>query len=216
MFTELTQSSEDVSARQGSPARDLYLNSHKATGNIKTYYEDGTVAYNTRYSNVIPNYASAEICADFTGYRRDEIYRFGIVFYNRKMIPSPVHWIGDIRMPSSDYSTGVAFPFHNGIRSEFYDNVSELVSYALGVEFTVNNLPSDVVAYEIVRCDRTENDSTVLTQCVLNKVINFDDWEKEHYHVGKDIDTRPQMWITTQGNYLHTKYLHEDDWDNDS
>lgn len=216
LFTELTQSSEDVSARQGSPARDLYLNSHKATGNIKTYYEDGTVAYNTRYSNVIPNYASAEICADFTGYRRDEIYRFGIVFYNRKMIPSPVHWIGDIRMPSSDYSTGVAFPFHNGIRSEFYDNISELVSYALGVEFTVNNLPSDVVAYEIVRCDRTENDSTVLTQCVLNKVINFDDWEKEHYHVGKDIDTRPQMWITTQGNYLHTKYLHEDDWDNDS
>lgn len=32
---------------------------------------------------------------------RDEIYRFGIVLYNKQGLASPVHWIGDIRMPSN-------------------------------------------------------------------------------------------------------------------
>lgn len=33
------------------------------------------------------------------GYQRDEMYRFGIVFFSKKGQPSYVHWIGDIRMP---------------------------------------------------------------------------------------------------------------------
>ena len=33
------------------------------------------------------------------GYQRDEMYRFGIVFYSKKGQPSYVHWIADIRMP---------------------------------------------------------------------------------------------------------------------
>ena len=132
------------------------------------------------------------------------------MFYNKKMIPSPVHWIGDIRMPASDYSSGVAFPFHCSTRSEFYKTNVELVSYALGVEFTVNNIPEEVVAYEIVRCDRTENDSTILTQCIANKVINFNDWNDKKYYVGDDIDIRPQMWITSQNYDLKTLYWYKD------
>ena len=210
LYTELTQSSTISSLKNGAPVRDLSLNAHKRSGQIITYYENGDIAYSTNYQNIIPNYASAQICADFTGYRRDEIYRFGIVFYNKKMIPSPVHWIGDIRMPASDYSSGVAFPFHCSTRSEFYKTNVELVSYALGVEFTVNNIPEEVVAYEIVRCDRTENDSTILTQCIANKVINFNDWNDKKYYVGDDIDIRPQMWITSQNYDLKTLYWYKD------
>lgn len=33
------------------------------------------------------------------GYQRDEMYRFGIVFFSKKGQPSYVHWIADIRMP---------------------------------------------------------------------------------------------------------------------
>jgi len=47
----------------------------------------------------IPNYADPYIASHFKGYQRDEIYRFGIIFYNNKGLPSPVYWIGDIKMP---------------------------------------------------------------------------------------------------------------------
>jgi hypothetical protein len=45
------------------------------------------------------NYADPIIDSRYRSYQRDEIYRFGIVFYNDKFIPSPVLWIGDIRFP---------------------------------------------------------------------------------------------------------------------
>jgi hypothetical protein len=50
------------------------------------------------------NFADPNIDSGYKGYQRDEIYRFGIVLYNSKNVASPVHWIGDIRMPhAKDY-----------------------------------------------------------------------------------------------------------------
>ena len=46
------------------------------------------------------NYASPYQCAKYLGYARDEVYRFGIVFFDEKGRSSFVKWIGDIRMPS--------------------------------------------------------------------------------------------------------------------
>lgn len=46
------------------------------------------------------NYASPYQCAKYLGYQRDEVYRFGIVFFDKKGRSSFVKWIGDIRMPS--------------------------------------------------------------------------------------------------------------------
>ena len=39
--------------------------------------------------------------------------------------------------------------------------------------FYVNNLPTDVVAYEIVRCDRTEKDRTIVSQGVITPIHNY-------------------------------------------
>jgi hypothetical protein len=46
------------------------------------------------------NYASPYNVAKYMGYHRDEVYRFGIVFFDEKGRSSFVKWIGDIRMPS--------------------------------------------------------------------------------------------------------------------
>jgi len=46
------------------------------------------------------NYASPYQCARYLGYARDEVYRYGIVFFDEKGRSSFVKWIGDIRMPS--------------------------------------------------------------------------------------------------------------------
>lgn len=215
VYTELVQSSE-TAADGNYPIKDLYMHANKASGAVNTYYEDGTLAYSKNYGSIIPNYADAKICANFTGYRRDEIYRFGIVFYNQKMVPSPVHWIGDIRMPYSTDAGSVSFPFHKGVNSKFYNKTVELASYALGIEFTVNNVPNDVVGYEIVRCDRTENDSTIVTQGALSKLVKFTDWSKGIYTVGKDIDIRPQAWLNVISDNLSTKYHHDDGYDYDT
>jgi len=37
--------------------------------------------------------------AGFKGYQRGEIYRFGLVFFDKKGVPGFVNWIGDIRFP---------------------------------------------------------------------------------------------------------------------
>ena len=102
---------------------------------------------------------------------RDEIYRFGIVLYNKQGLASPVHWIGDIRMPSNKDS-GYKF-FTSNEASDYGSNLS-VVTKPLGIEFEVKNLPSDVVRYEIVRCERTLSDRTILAQGVVSCVTNYD------------------------------------------
>lgn len=106
------------------------------------------------------NFADPNIDSRYKGYQRDEIYRFGIVLYNSKNVASPVHWIGDIRMPhAKDYPAFFAGEY--------------LFGRTLGVYFDVQNLPEDVVSYEIVRCERTASDRTVVMQSVLSQITSY-------------------------------------------
>jgi hypothetical protein len=201
-FTELVLSSSDSS--QGSMSNSLDLTAQSISSNINTFYEDGiTICKSTPVPKngraIIPNYSDPFICTNYVGYQRDEIYRFGVIFYNRKNIPSPVHWIGDIRMPSHNDTTdleSVLNPFHVGKWSTSYNSVKELVTYALGVEFTLKNIPPDALAYEIVRCDRNEKDRTIITQGITGALFKFTDWSEGknngsgHFGLGEN-DTRP-------------------------
>lgn len=145
------------------------------------------------YSNIAakrtPNYTDPYIDANFRGYQRDEIYRFGIVFYNKKNVPSPVLWIGDIRMPHSSQMP----PF-------VYEN-NTLVGKALGIEFTVRDIPEEAVSYEIVRCDRTESDRTILMQAIGSFVYQYKIQEQDQ-EVGKgptldnSIELRPTPYFS--------------------
>lgn len=107
------------------------------------------------------NYADPEVDALLQGYQRDEIYRFGIIFYNKKSIPSPVYWIGDIRMPHAAQIP--PFEYKNG----------RLIAHPLGIKFKVKKIPEGAIAYEIVRCDRTEADRTVIIQCAATNLYKY-------------------------------------------
>lgn len=122
------------------------------------------------------NYANPIISALFRSYQRDEVYRFGIVFYNSKSIASPVLWIGDIRFPNL-----ATFP-------AFVQDVGKntFQSLPIGVRFTVKNFPIDAVSYEIVRCDRTEQDKTIVSQGVITPLHNYKIVEdRENGEVGR-------------------------------
>lgn len=103
----------------------------------------------------------------FRGYQRDEIYRFGIVFYDKQGNPGFVNWIADIKIPEAyDVISG----YNNGsFRGKTIENISS-TRYDVNipyVEFTVN-LPPTVIdkisGYSIVRVERTQNDKTILGQ----------------------------------------------------
>lgn len=162
----------------------IYIRDFK-TSNIVTSIS------NIEQTSRINNYADPYFVTNFLGYQRDEIYRFGIIFYNEKNIPTPVHWIADIRFPSADYLKN---PF-----SQSYEqtNNKELVSRPIGLEFNVRNIPNGAVAYEIVRCRRTLEDRTVVTQGLLSKTVNFRGWKNESEYDSEisvgDIDRRPYV-----------------------
>lgn len=142
--------------------------------------------------NGIVNYSNAEIVSRFQTYQRDEVYRFGLVMYNSKNQPSPVHWIGDIRFPAADCKlnpgqSNLSFApyayniYRDTINAESLNvaPANELSSRALGILFEVNNLPEDVKAVEIVRCRRTQADRTVVTQGALSKLMLWDNYDRD-------------------------------------
>lgn len=130
----------------------------------------------------IPNYADPYIDAKLKGYQRDEVYRFGIIFYNEKSVASPVLWIGDIRMPRASQMP----PF-------VYEN-NTLIGKALGIEFKIKNMPKDAASYEIVRCDRTEADRTVIMQAVGSFPYEYRIQEQDkHFGIGSELKNSIEM-----------------------
>lgn len=119
------------------------------------------------------NYSNPQISYSFKSLQRDEVYRYGIVLYNKYGVTSDVKWIGDIRTPSM--SDPGFETFQNGrmvshTASGQDKHTCELAIRPIGIEFEVKNLPLEVVAYEIVRCERTESDRSILAQGVVGKL----------------------------------------------
>lgn len=138
-------------------------------------YMDGGDAY-TNYSDPITS-------SVFKSLRRDEVYRFGIVLYDKNGIASPVKWIQDIRTPGMSWKGFEAFSSH-GVNQNYrmYENIdgysSSDVAYDLGVrplgiQFLIDTskLPKDCTGYEIVRCNRTFSDMATVSQGVVSRPI---------------------------------------------
>lgn len=131
------------------------------------------------------NFANPEIDALYNGYTRDEIYRFGIVFYNDKGQASPVHWIADIRMPDSK---------GDKCKSTFFSTSYKITGNVLGINFTVRNIPEGVVRYEIVRCNRTDQDKTVVMQAAVSCITEYPyKYINDGEQLQTDRDIRPMM-----------------------
>ncbi len=90
----------------------------------------------------------------YVGYKRDEMYRFGIVFFDELDNPTYVNWIADIRMPHIFMPTGTAggsgaggprekvgYGLSTSFSSDitFWDSsVNDLYGKPLGVKFTID------------------------------------------------------------------------------
>jgi hypothetical protein len=115
----------------------------QADGSLQPVYRD----------NQTSSPAAPWIHANYRGYARGEVYRFGIVFYNKQSIPSFVQWIGDIKFP--DVSDG--YPLHDWIANASTVNLKQL-----GIEFEVDvsSIADQISGYSIVRLERRPQDRT--------------------------------------------------------
>jgi hypothetical protein len=92
--------------------------------------------------------------------QRDEIYRYGIILYDKFGNKYPVKHIADIRTP--DNQSLPMLVSENG----------ELKAGVLSIEFTINNLSKDWFPYyEIVRVARTSNDVHNVCQGIVGKTM---------------------------------------------
>ena len=73
----------------------------------------------------------------FTGYSRGEVYRFGIVFYDKYGYPSYTYWIGDIKFPFA-YDDGFSLSnnFEDGGTGVVGGN--DVYTKQLGIKFSLN------------------------------------------------------------------------------
>lgn len=99
--------------------------------------------------------------------RRNELYRYGIVLYDKYGQASPAKWIADIRTPNMTDPQFNIFTSNTKVNGTRY----ELVVRNLGIQFKVNNLPTGCVGYQIVRCARHEEDMATISQGVLSKPV---------------------------------------------
>ena len=130
--------------------------------------------------------------------RRNELYRYGIVLYDKYGQASPAKWIADIRTPNMTDPQFNIFTSNTMVNGTRY----ELVVRNLGIQFKVKYVPEGCVGYQIVRCARHEEDMATISQGVLSKpVINtysrvFDQGD-EDYQITKYHTYCPTGFLTT-------------------
>ena len=136
--------------------------------------------------------------------RRGEVYRYGIILYNTKGIKSSVYWVADIMIPDKgfdEYDGGSGFI--NIARLPKYSSENKWEVSVIGIRFQVDTsrIP-DCGGFEIVRCERTINDSYTISQGILGitttvKQITFNGGADNHTYSDTGF-TMPQGIISAQ------------------
>ena len=140
-------------------------------------------------SNSALSYANPIVAYSLKSLRRGEVYRYGIVFYDKSNNASPVQWIADIRVPDLFIKGFQTFVSHARIQSDNNQTI-DLGVRPVGIQFVIKQFPKDAAAYEIVRCNRTEHDIASLTQGVVSRPIK---------RINGDEDTATEYPYTPSG-----------------
>lgn len=150
------------------------------TGWEKYRYQSDGSTLGAEGPSVTIDYDGAEINVNYyrtahfyknAGYKRNELYRFGIQFYDKWGNHLYVKWISDLRMPSLNrFDDSDAGP-HTVSTSIMFDgtNLRHLwPKFSVG---DLNTLPDNVYAFRIVRVERTPDDRRIKTQGYMNTTL---------------------------------------------
>lgn len=148
--------------------------------------------------------------------RRNEIYRYGIVLYDKYCQASPVKWIADIRTPNITEEGFQLMSSNTIVNGKRY----ELVIRNLGIQFMVKKLPEGCTGYQIVRCARHESDIATISQGVLSSPVSNAysrqyEGKNNEYYVTKYHMFCPTGFLTTnkfiEGYNVHNQLVQKGD-----
>jgi hypothetical protein len=153
------------------------------------------------------SYASPYNSAYYKQYKRNEIYRFALVVFDKKGIPSTPKWIGDIRTPIVG-TNGLGGTTSNDFEIvEISGGTSDteavvITANALGIDFAVDfngsSLEDEISGYAIVRCPR-DADRINLGQGLLNTLRS----SATTSYVGADDGGQPTTYERLAANINH-------------
>jgi hypothetical protein len=110
------------------------------------------------------------------GFQQEEIYRFGIQFFDLQGVPYFTEWIGDIKMPSYGDTCNNLTELEilagvTDFRNSFY-HFEQVYGRTLYVKFTVDvtAVANLISGYQIVRVERDKNNRTMLGYGMLTNV----------------------------------------------
>lgn len=124
--------------------------------------------------------------------KRDEVYRYGIILFDRYGSRSNVQWIADIRTPNINICPLMSDTYANTIGVEF----------TLSSEFKQNLIKKGIVNYEIVRCEKSDEYTKNIMQVVLSRPVrqNTVKGNNTPYYPTGFITSQPQCIVQTARN----------------
>lgn len=191
---------------------------------VDDLFQGVTVSY-TPYQRQYPDYYISSY-GTYTdddqggdGYGRSlmpgETYRYGIVFYDTKGRRSSVMYIRDVPISSSytpfNIRRLISYPHPSSDPSAVYpylDTVTYEVS-KIGIQASVtfaNDAQRDNCSgYEIVRCERTIDDSKTITQGIIGTSMkNYGDGSNNRYSAPYMTLQKTKWWCDRDGNNTNT------------
>jgi len=124
---------------------------------------------------------------------REEVYRLYIVFFNTKMQYSNPQWICDLRIPTNSDITTIP--------------TADVGRYIFP-KVTISNLPSDseLLGWQIYRCERKPQDRSILARGVIAPTFNFGPGTYARPYIQSTFDSVSGMLIRAQDSGI-SRYL---------
>lgn len=107
----------------------------------------------------------------FKGFQHEEIYRFGIQFFDKQGNPYFTKWIGDIKFPS--YGDSNPSGPTGDFRLSYEGPSNDLYVQVLYIKFNVDvsKIQDLIGGYQIVRTKRTSSDKTIWGVGMINPMV---------------------------------------------
>lgn len=127
--------------------------------------------YLRNINNTSDSYLNPIRTSESTGYKRGEVYRFGIEFLFKNGQKSFVKWIGDIRFP----------PVNDTDHNLSYSVTNIIHNNQVGIEFAIDlsSLSASVLdslsGFQVVRVERNEADKNILCQGLGGPLFYWED-----------------------------------------
>mgnify|MGYP000518509042 CR=1 FL=1 len=182
---------------------------------------DGT-SVTVNLENEFANSKSSQLNANFTGYARGEVYRFGIVFYSKSGQRSYVKWIGDIKMPDPSYGDDYKISDADSLNNVPEDQADcNTTLYNLYPRFTVDisSVQSQISGFEIVRVQRTASDRTRLGTGIIHNFVDYSTGDGSgagSITAATNVNTIARTYANSTEKFYFEGTLFKLPWSNDS